>query len=141
MKKYVFIAIGLLLAAGVTIPKLYRMAQIRGFIGGAVTEEKVITRVWHQTPDGQNGKNIYWISWTADDIKKKGDHRINVEKELFERIKVNDKVPFVKIPGESELYLPNGIYASTGNFIFDGALLFIELGAVVYGLLLFRKKE
>lgn len=120
-------AIGL--AVGVTGPKLIRMAKIRGWLPGATTETRTITQTWHQTPDQHpNGRDTYWISWTQEDIHIVGPHRLNVSPEKWSSLQVGQTLEVRSLPNDREIYLEEGIYASTGNFVFDLLLLAAELG-------------
>jgi len=113
----------------VTGPKLYQMARIKGWLGGANSQERVIVEKWNQTPDQHpRGRDTYWISLTEDDIRKRGPHRLNLEPEQWRDLQVGDKIEVVYLPGDPEPYLRDGIYTSWGNFAFDFVLLGLELG-------------
>lgn len=116
---------------GVTGPKLYKMAQIKGWLPGATAADWTVTQKWHQTPNQHpSGRNTYWIATTEEDIRKIGPHRLNVPSEKWESLKEGDKLEIVSVPGDPAPYLRDGIFVSWGNFAFDLALLGVEFGVV-----------
>jgi len=117
------------MAFGITLPKLYKMCQIKLWIPGAVLGEERITQKWHQTPaEHPKGRNVYWISWGDTPIREVGAHRTNIEREQWESLRVGALVETVRIPGDPSPYLRrNDIFVSPGNFAFDFALLGVEL--------------
>ncbi|HEY9062227.1 MAG TPA: hypothetical protein VIO64_17265 [Pseudobacteroides sp.] len=119
------------LALGVTGPKLIKMAQIKGWVTGAEIKVEEITQKWNQTPDiHPSGRNTFWISWGNQDISVRGNHRTNVEKEIWDSINIGDKIELVYVPGDTSAYLKDGIFVGPGNFIFDIVLLLGELTTV-----------
>jgi hypothetical protein len=118
----------------VTIPKLYRMAQIRGFIAGGVIQPLPILEKWHQTPaEHHKGRNVWWLRLHPGDIRQPGNHRANVEKSQWESFKVGQTIETVAIPGDKSIYLLRGdIYAETSHFVIDFLLLGAELGGAAY---------
>jgi hypothetical protein len=126
----------------VTGPKLYRMCQIRGFLPGASTQVEVITDKWHQTPDQHyDGFNAYWVAWSNKDIYSIGNHRINLRKEIWEGYEIGDSITIVHVPGSKWVYTPDGIYASNGNFLFDGVLAIICISIAVWAFLPLKKSD
>lgn len=129
--KFIFSVLALVLAFGVTGPKLIKMCQIRGWIPGAVVVEEVISKKWHQTPSQDpSERNTFWISWGDKSIMIRGNHRINLEEDDWEQIEVGQSIELTKVPGSNDIFLRDGIFASNGNFVFDIFLLLIELGVV-----------
>jgi hypothetical protein len=117
------------LGCGVTGPKLYKMAQIRGWQPGA----KVTTR-WI-TDKGVNqdmrGRQFYWVSWANHNGAPTAADRDNVSPEVWESMKVGDPVEVVRVPGDDGAYLRNGVFVELGNFVFDLVLLAVALGVAV----------
>lgn len=129
LKPILILLAALGLAVGVTGPKLIRMAKIRGWMSGATAETRTITQTWHQTPEQHpNGRNTYWISWTQEDIRKVGPHRLNLPADQWSALQVGQTLKVRTLPGDPDVYLEEGIYASNGNFVFDVLLLAAELG-------------
>ncbi len=132
----------LLLAVTVTGPKLYKMAQIRGFVPGAEVVQKQITDKWHQTSaEHHKGRNVYWISWGNKSIKEKGAHRVNLEHDTWKQYHIGQKLELAYIGKDSKPYLADGIYASNDNLIFDCVLLLIELFGAITLMLAYRKQR
>lgn len=131
---YLLFALGL--ALGVTIPKLYKMTQIRGWQPGAIVEQHVITQKWHQSKEEHpRGRDAYWIAWTEDDIRSIGSHRLNVPAETWEAMAPGQPIEIVRFKGDRWPYLRNDpIFASNENFVFDLILLAIEVGTVVWAM-------
>lgn len=134
--KQILIALGLVgLMVFVTLPKLYKMAQIRGWIGGAVVQELSVLEKWHQvTPLTKRrlDPNIYWLLLQPGDIHTKGAHRTNMEFEKWNLLQVGDPIEVIFVPGDPEPYFRDDIFASNGNFAFDFVLLIPGVGAVFY---------
>ena len=129
-KRVGYLAAAALLACLVTIPKLIRMAQIRGWLPGAAVEERVILEKWHETAaEHPRGRTTYWLLTGEGDIRVPGNHRINLQRDNWEGRNVGD--PIAMVPLDGEVYLRDGIYASDGNFFFDLVLLAAELFVVI----------
>lgn len=65
MKKVIISIVACILAFGITIPKLYKMAQIKEWLSGAMLSKVMITKKWHQSSDEHpRGHDTYWIAWT-----------------------------------------------------------------------------
>ncbi len=143
MKNLAIALIALGLAMGVTIPKLYKMSQIRGWVSGAKVTQKAITQKWHQTPaEHPEGRDVYWIAWTAEKIRSVGNHRMNVPPELWNRLNVGDQIEGIRLHGDPRLYLREGIFASDGNFAVDVILLIVEIGVAATMIAsLFRRRN
>lgn len=116
----------------ITLPKLYKMAQIKGLLPGAVAVQRVIVEKWHQTPaEHHKGRNVYWIAIAPGDIRQRGSHRLNVVPEHWNRLNQGDTIELLSIPGDPDFYLRDGIFASWGNFVFDFVLIGVECIVVV----------
>ena len=128
------------LAAGVTVPKLYKMAQIKGWQPGATVTTRVITdKGWDQ---GRRGFKHYWVSWANHGGALTRADRDNVSPEGWQRMRVGDSVEVVRVPGDDAAYLRNGVFVEPGNFVFDYVLLAAELiTALVMVILLFRSRR
>lgn len=128
----IVITVLLLVALGVTGPKLIKMCQIKGWLPGAEAVEVTISQKWNQTPDiHPSGRNTYWISWTERDIKQVGEHRTNVTKEKWDDMNIGDKIELLYIKGGSEPFLRDDIFVEPGSFVIDLILLTIEVGGAV----------
>ncbi len=124
--------ISLGLAVGITGPKLYKMAQIRGWIPGAILTEKVILEKLHETRrQRRRDPNTYWLRIDDVKIEYPGNHRINLTPEMWEDLSIGDNLEVVQLSKEGNYYLRNGIFVSTGNFIFDFFLLSIEISVAL----------
>ena len=129
MKNVFILVIALGMAFGVTIPKLYKMCQIKGWLPGANATNEIITQKWNQTPaEHPSGRDTYWIAWTDDDIRKVGEHRVNVPPEHWNHLNLGDQIEVVRLSGDGWAYLRDDIFVSVGNFAFDGILLVAEIG-------------
>jgi hypothetical protein len=122
----------LVLAVGaavlITGPKLVKMATIRGWLPGATVSAEVITQKWdHASRTG----HAYWVAWSERDIREVGPHRLNVPQARWERLAIGDTITIVRVRRDRQAYLRDGIYASTGNFVLDVALLILEIGIVL----------
>ncbi len=123
------LVVALLLAFGITGPKLYKMCQIRGWVPGAVTAVRTVMQKWHQTADEDpEDRDTYWIAITDQDVHKVGPHRLNVFAETWEALSVGDPVEIITVPGDPAPHLRDGIFASDSSFAFDLVLLTGELG-------------
>ena len=111
-----------------TLLKMRRVLIIRGFFTGRTEHPVTVTQRWQQ----RLPKEIWWISWTQDDIQKPGPHRCNVSATHYERLKPGTPITLIQAPGERGFYLEDGIYASTSNLAFDGLLLIGELLGLGY---------
>jgi len=116
------------LALFVTGPKLYKMCQVKGWIGGAGITQETISAKWHQTPEQHPRKrDAFWIAWQGADIKVRGSNRINLQREQFGTLRVGDTLDVVRLPDDPVPYLRQGIFVSPGNFVLDIVLLLTEI--------------
>jgi len=117
------------LAFGVTVPKLYKMAQIMGWQPGAEVTTRFITQ--KGVDQGMRGREHYWVSWANHDGSLSRAFRANVSPEVWRSMRVGDSVEVVRVPGDDAAYLRNGVFVEPGNFVFDLVLLAVTLGVAV----------
>jgi hypothetical protein len=110
-----FLAIAVL-----TSRKIFRMAQIRGWISGARTEHALVVHKWRES-----GRYLRYVT-------KEGPEEQRVPEELYHSVNVGDQVEVRYLEGDRTPYLARGVYASPGNFIFDGFLLLLEIAAILF---------
>ena len=115
------------------------MSKIRGFVPGAqVSKERVVAK-WHQTPSPDHrGGDVYWVTWTTDDIEVPGDHRLNLPASVWNSLEVGGPIEIVHLEPDGKPYHRQGLFASNGNFAFDLALLGVLLFVATRNLLLAR---
>lgn len=106
--------------------KLYRMAQIRGWVPGAkittyTVTQKAVTKGWR-------GRDAYVISWKNENIQTPSHNRVFVPYEKWKNIRIGSQVDIARVGNSEEPYLLDDIYVSDGNFVFDIMLLCTELG-------------
>lgn len=114
--------------AFITLNKLERMKQIRGFKPGAIIQVETVHAKWLQAPD------TWWISWTPEDIQVPGKHRMNLPKEVWDRYEVGEAIEVVKVRPNGLPFHREGIYACDSNFVLDYCLLLFEFGLILYAL-------
>jgi hypothetical protein len=115
------LVISIPLAAGVTGPKLYKMAQIKGWQPGATTTTRWITDKGVER--GSRGRQSYWVTWANYGGRPAESDRDWVSAETWASMKVGDPVEVVSVPGDKAGYLRDGVYVEPGNFAFDLVLL------------------
>jgi len=123
------IALGaLVMATVITIPKLYKMLQIKGVLRGAYTTTEYVSQKWDETSPDDRRRHIWWIGYGHKDIHQIGGHRTNVPRRRWEETNIGDQIEVIHIPGDRWTYLKDGdIFVSPGHFAFDIVLLAIEL--------------
>lgn len=142
MWRIIGIILAIFLALGVTVPKLVKMSQIKGWTTGAEVKVEKVTQKWNQTPDiHPSNRNTFWISWSNKDIKLVGDHRTNVQKEKWDNINIGDEIELIYVPGDTSAYLRDGIFVEYGNFVFDIVLLLGEITTVIILLIQLIKRR
>ena len=129
-KKYSLLAGAVLAAVIITIPKLYTMSQIRGWLPGAKSIEGVVLEKWYQPALSRKRSDTWWIRISEGDIQTPGDHRLNLQAESWQQLETGDTIELVLV--DDEYYVRGGIYSSNGNFILDIVILFAELGLIIY---------
>ncbi|MGB0953595.1 MAG: hypothetical protein ACPG31_10235 [Planctomycetota bacterium] len=122
---YIFVGlVSLGLCVGVTIPKVWRMMKIRGWVEGAIATEVVVTDSWHQTKEKHpKNRETFWIAWDDADIHQRGPNRIILSPDLWAGILVGSTVEIIRFPDDPHPYHAEGIFASNGNFVFDAMVL------------------
>jgi len=121
-----------------TSHKLFQMAQIRGWVGGATESSVEITEKW-AAESRDSTSPAYWVSWKKEGESLNKNSKINTTKEHWDTLKKGDILILVRLSQDGSPYLRDGIYASKGNFIFDFSLLGIEFLGIIIFLILFRK--
>lgn len=140
MRKVMIFVIACILAFGITIPKLYKVAQIKQWLPGAITSKQLITQKWHQSSEAHpEGRDTYWIAWTEEDIHIAGNHRLNLTYDKWLSLQIADEIKVVYVKGDETPYLHDGIFVSLENIMFDLVLLLVELGVISFSLLSFIK--
>ncbi len=130
-----------------TGPKLYKMAQIRGWISGATLQQEIVTDK-AQTKSLNTSSNryedkysySYLIAWSNQPASEPGPDRVNLIFSDWERIAVGDTVNLIRIPNDEKAYLREGIFASNGNFGFDLGLIIAELALAITAVTMIFKK-
>ena len=118
-----------LLGVAVTGNKLYTMAQIRGWVGGAEETRCTVTRKWATRARRRcNESQVYHVALSTPT----GDKSTSLDRETWEPLQVGDTLEARFLPGDRQPYLAGGICAIGGNFAFDLGLLLLELGGVVF---------
>src|ERR687883_64437 len=70
----------------VTASKLYTMYQLRGRIGGATTVTYQVRQKWDDYSwdrSTEEMKHAYWVSWTDQNIREPGPHRVGLSYEKW----------------------------------------------------------
>src|SRR5260221_140249 len=124
----IVVATALLGAGGLlfTLNKLEKMEQIRGWKPGGTVRTQVI----HEKFVGprQRACGVYLID---EDTGRRGPFPVYLEPEAWEHLRIGDPIEVVYLPGNSQPYARDGVYASDGNFAFDRALVVVEIATVV----------
>ena len=118
-----------------TTSKLYTMYQIRGQIPGAFTATYSVRQKWDDYSWDRSSRSMqhtYWVTWTDQDIRQPGSHRINLAYEKWSRLKIDDPIEITYVPRDPEPYVRNDIFDSDENFAFDYILLLAELSGAVW---------
>lgn len=112
----------------ITVPKIYAMAQIKGWIPGGIAAHVVITSKWHESADeARDGRDVFFIAWNGGDIHMPGPYRTNVFEDQWDRMQIGDSIEIVNVPGDAGSYLRDDIYVSPGNFVVDFVFLLFEV--------------
>jgi hypothetical protein len=119
----------LALLACFTGNKVFKMAQIRGFVRGPVPETEVITA--RAAIEGSYGA-AYWVAWKDAPIEMPSPDRMNLPKEVWDRFHVGDPIEVLRFRHDPHPYFPReDIFTENGNFIFDGLLFLAWLAGIV----------
>ncbi len=115
--------------------KLFRMTQIRGWSPGTRTVAYTVRQKYVQPSLRLSRSDAYLVSWSnTEHVKTPGNHRINVPKEQYNKYYIGAPIEIVYLGNSETPYLKDGIYASNGNFGFDGGCLVVLLiGAILFG--------
>jgi hypothetical protein len=115
---------------GITCPKLVTSAQVNGWIPGATRTQGIVTRKGHYTRQGRLGFEWenHWIEFTEPGVP--APQQTNVRLDDWQQWQEGDVIEVVHIPGNPRRYVPNETFVDLGNFLFDIALLAIELTVV-----------
>ena len=121
-----------LVIAVLTSRKIFRMAQIRGWISGARTESAVVIHKWKE-----NGRFLRYVTEEGteegtEERTEEGTEEQRIPEDLYHSVEVGDHVEVRYLEGDRTPYLARGVYASPGNFVFDGFLLLLELAAILH---------
>jgi len=120
--------------ASITVPKLYTMSAIKGWVPGAKVQ------IYHVTQKLDNGK-VYWISWTRDDIRLPGNHKSNIRYERWAKLKIGDPIEIITVGNDPTTYTRDDIFVEPGNFVFDLVLLAGELAGIILVIRGFLRKR
>ncbi len=118
----------LLWLISVTGSKLFKMAQIRGFVEGPTPVVKTITG---KAISGGHSRNSYVLSWDGADPKVSGPDRINLPQEIGETLQPGDPIDILYFPGDPMPHHRLGFFANNGNFGFDFFLLLAWVSGLV----------
>ena len=137
-KQWLILFVALALAFGVTIPKLYKMAKIMGWVDGAIVTKKVVTQKGVEPSKRQDREDSYWLSWVHGDVGDSWTRRVRVPEEVWQETEVGDEIDLIEIPGDNQPYLRNDIFVEPGQFILDYIILAGELiTALVMAILIY----
>src|SRR5712671_4298882 len=84
------------MAAIVTVPKLYRMFEIKGWVSGRTSSREVVLQKWYEHTDKYDS---YWIGWGPEPVQQVSSNRINIEEDDWNRLQIFDHIDIVRIPG------------------------------------------
>ena len=105
---------------GMTGSKLYKMAQIKGWLPGATVTPAVTTQKGVDRAQGRRQiEDSYWVSWAKGDVRGSWAERERVSPDVWETMKVGDPIELIRVPGDSQAYLRNGVFVDPDNFAFD----------------------
>jgi hypothetical protein len=125
-----------IMGLAITVPKLYRMSAIKGWIPGATTH---IYRVTQKTVHQSDYGDVHWIGWTSRDVDEPGNHRINVGADQWARLQNGDPIEILTVGNDPTPELRDGVYTEPGNFAFDVVLLLLEIAGIVLVTRSFRR--
>jgi hypothetical protein len=138
--RVVVLLVAVVVAIGVTGPKLYKMGQIMGWVPGAVVTREAIVQKGHEPATSLRRDDSYWVSWVAGDVRNSWKLRDRVSPEVWHEMREGDPIDVVHLPGDPRGHLRVGVYVEPGNFAFDVVLFVVELTvAVVMSVQLFMQ--
>ncbi|WOO43119.1 hypothetical protein [Rubellicoccus peritrichatus] len=103
------------------------MAKIRGWISGLEPVSKVVTD--RAILDGRY-TDAYWIAWDDADIEIPSRNRISLPKDVWDKHFIGDYIEVFYLPRDKWPFHRDGIYASNGNFAYDGLLICIWVSGI-----------
>ncbi|MBC8139415.1 MAG: hypothetical protein H8F28_26355 [Fibrella sp.] len=122
----------------ITIPKIYTMSAIKGWVPGSKTQT---FRVTQKLQTGEGLDPVYWISWTQDDIRSRGNHRTNLVHDRWTAIRIGDPIDIITVGSDPAPYVHDDIFVDPGNFVFDFVLLAIEATGIFLVVRAFRRER
>jgi hypothetical protein len=132
INKNLVISIGIgLLGTFITVPRLYKMFQIKGVISGATVTAKSITKKW-VSDSHLRYETHYNISWAEDTVHIKENQIDNIDKETWKNMNVGDDIKVVSFRNDKKAYTTNSLYVANGNFILDFILLAGQLFVFIF---------
>src|SRR5438552_1648552 len=96
--------LALALALGVTGPKLYTMALIKGWLPGGVVTAEVIAQKGIDKARRLREDDSYWVSWEKGEART-WDKRERVSPDDWQDMQVGDAIELVRLPGDPHAYL------------------------------------
>ncbi|MGJ8654336.1 MAG: hypothetical protein ACSHX8_13840 [Opitutaceae bacterium] len=100
--------------------KIFKMAQIRGFIDGPPLVTEIVTDKG-STPGTYS--ESYLVCWNNTDINIPGKDRIFLPHEFWSQIEIGQPIKVMYFPNSKFPSHREGIFASNENFVFDFILL------------------
>ena len=142
-KYLAFTAIAIILAAGVTGPRLYRMAQVRGLIDGATGSTETVTRMWEERVESwwPFSRSRYWMSWGDEDVQQPGNHRVRVGMYDWAGTAVGSQIEVVRLEEGGTPYLQYGRFTSPLRFVASIITLLVELGVAGLALMMWKATD
>ena len=140
---YVLLNLCLLTLVTSTGPRLRRELILEGLAPGASVQTVRVTQKAHSVRKTLWGDRAhYWVSWTSEDIRKAGVHRLELSKERWEAARLSEPVMLVYAGSDPEPSL-KGDPAGRKRLARESALAALEAGIVALALanLLRRRKR
>ena len=132
INKNLVISIGIgLLGTFITVPRLYKMFQIKGYISGATLTTNYVTKKW-VSDSHLRYETHYNISWAEDTVNIKENQVDNIDKETWKNMNVGYTINVVSFRSDKKAYTNNSLYVANGNFILDFVLLAGQLFVFIF---------
>ncbi len=122
----------------VTVPKLYTMSQIKGWIPGARKRTYHVTQKLLEK--GQYG-DFYMVSWTQQDIRQPSNFRTNIPYNRWVKSNIGDPIEIITIGNDPSPYVQDDIFVEPCNFVFDFLLLAAELSGIALVIRAFLREK
>jgi hypothetical protein len=142
------------LAFGGTVPKLYTMARIKGWVPGAVVTHEMITQKGIAHARRTREDDVYWLSWSNNTVRDEDARRgskglfyrlvpwadqsggawtlcVRVEPEAWKELEVGDPLEVIRIPGDESAYHRNDAFVDAGQFVIDFPFLAVEITVAI----------